>query len=110
METLQVLKSRDDVFSRLLERESFDGMRGLVNSKEETDKTSWERSETADHSMRLLTLGFLKHLHGLLGKNTLYALENGKLFEWSAAQELCFSAQRLPRMLATFGVISAHPL
>lgn len=53
--------------------------------------------------MRLLTLEFCKHLHGFLGNSTLDAVEDEKIFEWSAVQQLCFSAPALALVFATFG-------
>lgn len=60
-----------------------------------------ERSQAADHAMRVLSLGFLKRLHGRLGNRMLYAVKNEKLFKWSAAQQLCFTASALPLALET---------
>lgn len=64
---LQVLKSWEDWFSPLSQRESFDGMEGPVSGEEEVEKTAWKRSETTGHAMHLLTMEFFKHPHGLLG-------------------------------------------
>lgn len=58
-----------------------DGVQGAVNGKENADKAAWKRSRSGNNAMRLLTLDFFKHLHGFLRNSTLYAREDGRLFE-----------------------------
>lgn len=51
-----------------------------------------------------------EHLHGLLGNNTLYDMENDKLFERGPVQHVCFTPSALPLVLATFVHEISHPL
>lgn len=95
---LQALKSQEDGFSPHPQREPFDSVEDAVSSEVEVDKAAWVRSETADDAMRTLTLKSFIHLHALLGSSTdctLYALDNGKLFEGSTAQKFCLTAPPL---------------
>lgn len=45
-----------------------------------------------DDAMRLLTLQIFSHLYALLGITILYALDDDKLSEWKAANQLQFAA------------------
>lgn len=54
--------------------------------------------------------GLLKNLHGLPGNSTKYIFEDQNLFEWSAVQQLCFSARALPLVFANLRNQTAHPL
>lgn len=67
---LQVLKSREDCFSPLSQQESLDGAQGPLSGEEEIDKAAGVSSETANHTMRLLTLGASKTLLSSLEKSS----------------------------------------
>lgn len=56
-------------------------MKSVLNGKKKVGKATRGRVDTADHAMLLLTLEFLKHLHGLLDTITFHSLEDDKLFE-----------------------------
>lgn len=77
----QVLKSRKDGFSSLIQQESLDGLEGTVSSEEKVDKAGRKHLRTAANAKPVLTLKFFKHLHGLLENYTLYTLEHDNLFE-----------------------------
>lgn len=109
MRLLQVLKSREESFSPLLRRESLDGVEDPASSEKQTEGAAWKGSEPADHAMRLCTLEFFKHSHGLLKNNTLYALENSQVFEWSVAKFL-LTAPALSLGSATLKDELDHPL
>lgn len=68
--------------------------------KGKVDKSAWERSEAADQAMRLLTLEFFNHLHGLVGNNTLYTLQNDEVYEWNRVKQFCFKKPALPLVFA----------
>lgn len=87
MEMLRVLKSREDGFSPLSQRESFHHVKGVVGGGEKTDKAVWEISEVGDHAKRLLTLKLFKKLHCILRNNVMYALKDEDLVQWSAVEE-----------------------
>lgn len=87
MAVLRALKSRKDDFLPLSQRESFHCVEGPVSSEAKYDKAVWERPGHADHAMHLLPLEFFQYLHGLLGSNMWYALENNKRLEWSAVEQ-----------------------
>lgn len=110
MKKLLRLKSLKDGLSPLSQRETFHGMKGLMNSKEKGDRASSERLETADHAMRLPTLELFKHLHGPFENSAIFALEDVKLFEWSAVQRLWFTAPALPPVFTALKDEIPHPL
>lgn len=68
MGVLEASKSPENISAPLSRRESFESVEGPVSGEYVADRAAWKRSETADHAMRLLTLEFFKHLHGLLRK------------------------------------------
>lgn len=70
---LQIQKSRGNIFPSLCQRESLDDVKGLVSGEGTFDKAAWEHSKTADYTMRLLVLEFLKIQHGLLGNFMMWA-------------------------------------
>lgn len=107
---LRVLKSPEGGYSHLSQRESFDSVRGVQTSEEQIDKPAWERSESADNAMRLLTLAFVEHLHGLFGNNTLFARKSHKLDQWCTVPQLGFTVPALPLLLANFENEIAHLL
>lgn len=110
MATLQLLKSRKDGFLFLPQREPSGGVDGAVDTEEEVDKAVWERSGAVNQAMRLLTVEFFKSLHGLLGNNALYALDDERLFECTTMQQFCFTASALSLGLAGLGDEIANPL
>lgn len=69
------------LFSPFSERESFDGVKILVNGEQKVEKAAQKHSRPADHAIRLLTLDFSKHLHCLFGNSRLCALKDDKLSE-----------------------------
>lgn len=95
MGILQVLKSREDGFPHLSQRESLDGVEGSLIGEEKVDKAGRERSKTADLRCVCRRSSFFEHLHGHLGNNMFYALEDEKLFEWSAEKQFFFKATAL---------------
>lgn len=80
MAPFQALKSREDGFSSLSQREFFDGLEGPVNSEGNVDNFASKRSKSADHAKSLLKMELFKRLHRLLETKVLYAVENGKHF------------------------------
>lgn len=85
-------------------------MKCSVNSVEKGDKTGKERSRAADCAVRLLTLEYLKQLHGVVENSIPYPLEDKKLFMGSAVQQFCFTAPALPLAVATSENETAHLL
>lgn len=76
-----VLVSRRDIFSPRSQRECLSGVQRPVNRQEEVNKAVWKRSGVLDRAMRLLTLQLFSNLHALLGRNSLYTLDEDKLVE-----------------------------
>lgn len=77
---MQLLKSRKNAFLPLPQRESFDCMEGPVSDEEQVQNAAWNRPETVSSAMSLLTSELVKHLRGLPGNSTLFALKSDKLF------------------------------
>lgn len=72
-----------------------------MNEEEEVDKAPSKCSKAAEHTMRVLTLELIKHLHDFFENKSLYAVEDDKLTEWSVAVQFRLTAPVLPLVLAT---------
>lgn len=70
------------------QRVSLDWVGQLLNRKEEMDEAAGERSVAVGHAMHLRTSQFFSHLRSLLGCNSLYTLDDDKLFEENAVKKL----------------------
>lgn len=81
-----------------------------MHSEKEVDKTAWMNSGTEDCAVRLLTVKFFKQLQGLPENITMYAMEDDKLFEWSAVHWFSLTAPALLLLFATFEDEVGHPL
>lgn len=98
------------LFLPLSQRESFDCVDGPVAREKKVDNAACELPGPASHAMRLFTLEFFDHLHSLLRKNAYHVLEDRKLFEWSAVEQLCSTALALLLMYETYGNETVHLL
>lgn len=68
---VHALKSPKDRYPLLSHGKSFQSGEDLVNSAEKVSNAPYERPESADHAMRLLSLTVFKHLDGFLEYDTL---------------------------------------
>lgn len=75
-------------------------MKSPVTTDEEVNKSAWERSNAANHTMRLLTMQFFGHLHALFGSDSSHILDDNNLLEWNEVRTLYFTALALSVVFA----------
>lgn len=75
----QALTSPRDGFSLRSQQESLDEVEHPVRLEKEVDKAVWQRSDAADHAMRLLTLKLFSHPRALLSDYGLHTFNGDKV-------------------------------
>lgn len=100
--------SRRDGFSSVSQRILPDGAERLVKAEAEEDKAEWERFLAADYAMRLLTSQLCSHLFAVLANYGLFALDDDKLLDWEAVEEL--QSKKLLRLFSRFSTRSPMKL